>query len=362
MRKNSTKSTVIDLFCGCGGLSRGFLDAGYKVLLGVDNDNVALKTFKYNHADAAVLNVDLSSRNIVTDIKNAIGDLRVDVIIAGPPCQGFSLTGPRNFDDKRNKLYLSVIRTVSEMLPKAFLIENVPGLATLYGGEVKSEIIKRFTKIGYNVSSQILYAADYGVPQIRKRVFFVGLKKEMGNFEFPEKTHSSDMYISCSSAIGDLPARRNDAGREDDVYDKMPITVYQKKMRTKSTGLFNHVATAHSKMVKDVIAMVPEGENYKSLPPGVGESRRFNEAWTRYHSQRPSKTIDTGHRNHFHYKYNRVPTVRENARLQSFADDFVFFGTRTQQYRQVGNAVPPLMGYCLAVQLNKYIGKNKDSL
>jgi len=119
-------------------------------------------------------------------------------------------------------------------------------------------------------------------------------------------------------------------------------------------------------MVKDVISLVPEGGNYKDLPSGVGESRKFNEAWTRYHSNRPSRTIDTGHRNHFHYKWNRVPTIRENARLQSFPDSFIFYGTRTQQNRQVGNAVPPLLGYHLAKKIWEYIeidisSKNRDS-
>lgn len=115
--------------------------------------------------------------------------------------------------------------------------------------------------------------------------------------------------------------------------------------------MYNHVATNHTEEVKSVIALVPEGGNYKDLPPGVGTSRKFNEAWTRYHSKKPSRTIDTGHRNHFHYKYNRVPTVRENARLQSFPDDFIFYGTKTQQNRQVGNAVPPMLGYNLAKQI-----------
>ena len=355
MKKTDTKPTVIDLFCGCGGLSKGFLDAGYKVCLGVDNDDAALKTFKYNHHESEVLNADLSSRGIASKIKKAVKRLYTDVIIAGPPCQGFSLTGPRNFDDKRNKLYLSVIDIVRKLLPKAFLIENVTGLATLYEGKIKAEIIRRFERMGYNVSSEILCAADYGIPQLRKRVFFLGLKNKLGRFEFPEKTHSVNTYVNCLDAIGDLPVRDNELGIEEDIYRNQPVTNYQKKMRNGNCKLFNHVATAHSQLVKEVIALVPEGKNYKSLPPGIGESRRFNEAWTRYHSQKPSKTIDTGHRNHFHYKCDRVPTVRENARLQSFTDDFMFFGTKTQQYRQVGNAVPPMLGYHLAKQLLRYI-------
>jgi DNA (cytosine-5)-methyltransferase 1 len=127
-------------------------------------------------------------------------------------------------------------------------------------------------------------------------------------------------------------------------------------MRGGCGKLYNHVATRHTDLVKGVISLVPEGGNYKDLPPGVGGSRRFNEAWTRYHSNRPSRTIDTGHRNHFHYKYHRVPTIRENARLQSFPDWFVFHGTRTQQNKHVGNAVPPLLAFLVAGKIMDHIG------
>ncbi len=170
-------------------------------------------------------------------------------------------------------------------------------------------------------------SADYGVPQIRKRLIFVGIKNE--EFVFPLPTHSSDNYITCEDALSDLPSRENDLGSEVDEYDLPPLTEYQQLMRANQSILINHVATKHTQLVKDVIAFVPEGGNYKDLPEGIGTSRNFNEAWTRYHSKKPSKTIDTGHRNHFHYKYNRVPTIRENARLQSFADDFIFYGTKT---------------------------------
>ena len=130
-------------------------------------------------------------------------------------------------------------------------------------------------------------------------------------------------------------------------------------MRKNSKKLFNHVGTNHEQHVIEVIKQVPEGGNHKDLPPGVGETRKFNEAWTRYDSKKPSKTIDTGHRNHFHYKYNRVPTVRENARLQSFPDTFRFLGTKTQQNRQVGNAVPPLFGRYLSKSIKEYLHKNQ---
>jgi DNA (cytosine-5)-methyltransferase 1 len=209
--------------------------------------------------------------------------------------------------------------------------------------------------MGYTCNPKLLYAPDFGIPQIRKRVFFVALKKELGTFEFPEALYEKANYIGCESAIGDLPPLQFDLGDVELSYPNAPTTDYQKLMRNGTKILKNHVGTKHTEHVISVIQQVPEGGNHKDLPPGVGDSRKFNEAWTRYHSKKPSKTIDTGHRNHFHYKWDRVPTVRENARFQSFPDNFEFLGNKTQQYRQVGNAVPPLLGKVLAEQLLNYL-------
>lgn len=353
---------AIDLFAGCGGLSKGFMDAGFDIIVGVDNDQAALNTFAKNHNGAIALNADLSVQETFDEIKRIAGDREIDVIIAGPPCQGFSLTGPRNFDDKRNKLYLAVFEVVKQFQPKGFIIENVPGMATLYNGEIRDEILKRFRNFGYNVECKILCAADYGVPQLRRRLVFIGVRKDIGQPHFPEPVFTEEEYRTCRDAISDLPSREFELGQEVDAYPCEPQTEYQRLMRGDCKVLHNHVATNHTQMVKDTIALVPQGGNYKDLPAGWGESRKFNEAWTRYHGDKPSRTIDTGHRNHFHYKYNRVPTIRENARLQSFPDDFVFLGTRTQQNRQVGNAVPPLLGYHLGLALKRVIesGENDD--
>lgn len=348
---------AIDLFCGAGGLSKGFMDAGIDIILGVDNDVAALNTFEKNHGEAIGLQADLSKRETFDTIQEIAhsANKSIDLVIGGPPCQGFSTTGPRNFDDPRNQLYLAVFQMVKQYNPKGFLIENVPGMATLYDGQIKDQILQRFRAMGYNVDCKILTAADYGVPQMRKRLVFMGIRKDIGFPSFPEPIVDSDHYVTCREAIDDLPSRENELGQEKDSYSKPARTEYQKQMRAKSEHLWNHVATEHKQFVKDTIALVPEGGNWKDLPAGVGESRTFHEAWTRYHGDKPSKTIDTGHRNHFHYEYNRVPTIRENARLQSFPDDFIFYGTRTQQNRQVGNAVPPLLGKALAKQMIKII-------
>lgn len=349
------KPTVIDMFCGCGGLSRGFMDAGYEVLLGIDNNDDALRSFRANHNGAVGMNGDLFRDSTILEMASATNNRQIDLIIGGPPCQGFSLTGSRIENDDRNRLFNAMVRAVEFFQPQAFLLENVPGLATLYNGKARTAIIEEFSRLGYTVNDQILYAPDYGVPQIRKRLFFVGLLNGV-EFEFPEPILTPENYVTCGEAISDLhDFTPEDMGTEISEYRLPAVSSYQLKMRKNTEFLLNHVGTKHTDLVIDVISQVPEGGNHKDLPPGVGDSRKFNEAWTRYHRNKPSKTIDTGHRNHFHYEFNRVPSVRENARLQSFPDEFRFYGNKTQQYRQVGNAVPPLLGYVLGKKLKEYL-------
>lgn len=338
---------VIDLFCGAGGLSYGFEKAGFNVLLGIDNDAKALETFELNHTGAKSICGDITEITYKDHIAPLVSGKKIDVIIGGPPCQGFSLSGPRNFNDPRNKLYLSYIRLVEEIQPRAFVIENVPGLVGLFNGEVKDNIIKTFADMGYAVKFQILCAADYGVPQNRKRVVFVGVKGE-NNFEYPNPQNEQ---ISCEMALSDLPPLIDVLGEEIQSYETQPQNAYQKLMRERSSHVRNHIAATHSEKVQHIISLVPDGGNYKDLPEEFRASRNFHVAWTRFNSKKPAPTIDTGHRHHFHYKYNRVPTVRECARIQSFPDDFVFLGNKTQQFRQVGNAVPPIMAQKIAAQL-----------
>ena len=343
------KLNVLDLFCGAGGLSCGFERAGFNIVLGIDNDSKALETFEANHNGAKSICGDITSIGY-QDIKKVVGDQQIDVIIGGPPCQGFSLSGPRNFNDPRNKLYLSYIRLVEEIRPRAFVIENVPGLVGLFKGEVKDSIIERLTALGYNVKYKILCAADYGVPQSRKRVVFVGVKKGEKEFFYPDVF---DYVVTCEMALSDLPALADTLGEAVQDYIAAPQNAYQVIMREKAQKVHNHIAATHSEKVQHIISLVPDGGNYKDLPEEYRSSRNFHVAWTRFASQKPAPTIDTGHRHHFHYKYNRVPTVRECARIQSFPDDFIFIGNKTQQFRQVGNAVPPLMAECIASQLKK---------
>ena len=346
------KFTVTDLFSGCGGLSQGFHENGFEIKYGVDIQEDFLKTFAHNFKNSKTLKLDLSDNKSLDELEYT------DVVLAGPPCQGFSLTGPRKLNDPRNKLYMAVFDYIYKFKPKAFLVENVKGFITMWKGEVFEKIIEKFKSLDYEISYKLIKSEQYGLPQARHRIFIIGIRKDFNKkFTFPNETHGVNDFIGCEEAMGDLPSLSNSLGFEPIGSQANPKTVFQKYVMD-SKEIYNHIGTLHKQFVIDTIKLVPEGGNHKDLPPGVGESRKFNEAWTRYHSKKPSKTIDTGHRNHFHYKWNRVPTVRENARLQSFKDSFRFLATKTSQNTQVGNAVPPLIANMLAKEILILINEN----
>ena len=358
----SKKFTCVDLFSGAGGLSRGFYDAGYDIVLGVDFDEAALRTFKENHGSAEAMKLDLFNHDNIDVIVDYLEErnIKLDVLVGGPPCQGFSIAGPRDMNDKRNSLYLSMVKLASRLKPQAVVLENVPGMLQTNGGIGAKRIIQDFAEIGYRMVPKLLYAPDYGIPQIRKRVFFVGLRDGSDEFEFPTACVEKDKYVTCEEAIGDLPSLQTSDGEiiyGEDIQDYVtePTNDYQKKMRKNSEKVQNHIGSIPIDKTKKMIALVPEGKNYKALPAEYQGIYKYHEALTRYHSKKPSNTINTGHRSHFHYKWNRIPTVRESARLQSFPDDFIFYGNKSEQYRQVGNAVPPMLGQVVAEQLKKYL-------
>ena len=359
---SSNQFTVVDLFSGAGGLSRGFMDAGFSVALGVDFDDAALKTFKANHGNADTMKLDLFNHDNLQYIYDYLNEkkISVDVLVGGPPCQGFSLAGPREENDERNTLYEAMVKLAQVVKPKVVVLENVPGLLTLFEGKGAQRIIGDFTALGYKVEKKILYAPDFGVPQIRKRVFFVAVLPKIGTFKFPEPTHKPENYVTCEQAIDDLPSLENELGENEISYTSNASSYYQELMRYNSNKIYNHVGTKHEQKTVDLIKLVPEGKNFRSLPSPYNTMFKYNEALTRYHSKKPSLTINTGHRSHFHYKWNRIPTVRESARLQTFSDDFVFYGNKTQQYKQVGNAVPPLLGKNIAIVVKEILNKHKS--
>lgn len=361
---------VVDLFSGAGGLSRGFMEAGFNIVLGVDFDDAALKTFKENHGHAEAMKLDLFNHENIKKIYDYLNqrNIELDVLVGGPPCQGFSVAGKREEFDKRNVLYSAMVKTAEKLKPKVVVLENVPGMLTLYNGIGAKRVKEDFEAIGYYVNEpQILYAPEYGVPQIRKRVFFVMTLKEKikGCFKYPSPKFTEERFVTCGEAIGNLPSLEGVENYSLDQVFEYPTGIkneYEKYVRKNSTLIYNHIPTKHTEETIRLISLVPEGKNYRALPPEELKKRTFkyHEALTRYDSKKPSRTIDTGHRTHFHYKWNRIPTVREVARLQSFTDDFIFYGNKQEQYKQVGNAVPPLLGKAIAINVKELLDNEQN--
>jgi len=350
--------SVIDLFCGIGGFSKGFEKAGFDVLFGLDNWDIALETFQRNHQGTKVINEDICEID-ENFYKQYAG--KVDVIIGGPPCQGFSMSGKRDPNDKRNTLFEAMIKIVSIVQPKITVLENVVGLLSMNtpdGVPVKDEIIRRFNEIGYTVTWKILNAADYGVPQKRQRVIF--LASRIGDVVFPSNTHSGDKiteetWITVGNALGNIP-------NVDDRYYLSPATKFQKKMGNGTKLIHNHEAVKHAPKIIERMSYVPQGGNWKDIPPeyyGVGGEHSNN--YRRLDPQKPSITLKHATKSMIiHPMYDRCLTVREVARLQSFYDSFIIYGSKSEQYQQLANAVPPLLGFAIAKEIHKCL-KNQKS-
>jgi DNA (cytosine-5-)-methyltransferase len=230
-------------------------------------------------------------------------------------------------------------------------MENVTGILNLNGGAVKDDIFKRANEAGYKVFIKTLCAAEHGVPQNRRRVFFVGIRKDKvkGDFNFPVDLN---YRVNCEEAISDLP--RLDLHEDNTKYRCKPISDYQRKMRKNSLKVYNHEQSKHTKETILAISYVPEGGGIKDIPESIRGDRNYSSLLRRMDRSKPSQTIDTGHRTYFHYEENRIISVREAARLQSFPDDYIFLGSKQHQYKQVGNAVPPILAFEVASSIKKY--------
>ncbi|MEG1311400.1 MAG: DNA cytosine methyltransferase [Romboutsia sp.] len=346
------KYTVIDLFSGCGGISQGFKETGkFEIVGGIEFDELASKTFKHNFPNSKAIHGDITK----IDVKETSFE-DVDVIVGGPPCQGFSALNRWNKDleeDPRNKLFYDFLRFVSEIKPKAVLIENVRQILTSKDGYARKKICELLEDMGYNVCYSVLDSSDYGVPQNRKRAFFVGIRHDIGRFNFDNMRKFYQPKVTVEEALSDIYDIEEVAKNDINGYGYKLGSIkseYQRIMRD-GDELNNHFIYYPIQSVQDKMKFVPEGGNWKNVPPEMFKSQRNNRHSNylkRLDSQSQSITIDTGHNVYFHPKFDRVPTVRESARIQSFPDGFTFLGNKGQQLRQVGNAVPPLLAKALA--------------
>jgi DNA (cytosine-5)-methyltransferase 1 len=322
------KYTCVDLFSGAGGLSLGFELAGFQCIAALDIYSEAVETYKYNFPNVKVFKADIRRKDVkeslIKFVKEKLKEMNkktLDVLIGGPPCQGFSLAGFRLVEDPRNNLYKDFLEIANELKPKFIVIENVEGLRSFLNGKVEEKILQDLKKIGYCSSVATLNAVWYGVPQYRKRVIFIANNRTNKNF-YPKPIFLPNEYKTVKDAIEDLldhPEDRN----------------------------FNHIFTKHK---KDTI------ERLKKVPQGGTLYPNFQDAWKRPYWNKPAPTVKENHGGvHIHPLLPRVMTPRELARLQSFPDTFIFKGSKKHQLIQIGNAVPPLMAKAIALAIRKYL-------
>lgn len=366
---------LLDLFSGAGGLSYGFELANFKVNLAIELEKNYFESYKYNHPETIALNENIVTLNCEEINDTYIKGEKVEGIIGGPPCIGFSSVGNRRLDDPRNMLVFFFIKWVEYFKPTFFVMENVKGILTMGKGQVVKKIKKLYNDIGYQCKLYVLLAAEYGVPQLRERVFFVGTKDKNIQKIVIQKTHQKEVrnkttdslptFRIVKDALSDIldtnPSNENKRNILVKDYDEPPKTLYQEYLRKNSDKLYEHIAPNHSQKVIDRITHIKQGKNHASLPKEYQLKGGYPNIYGRLHLNYPADTI-TGNcgcvsapGRFIHPTQDRAISVREAARLQSFPDDYRFFGSMRDMYRQVGNAIPPLLAKAIAKAIKKVI-------
>ena len=350
--------TIIDLFAGVGGLSLGFEYEGFRVSLANEYDPSIAEAYIRNREHPNMIVDDIRKLPVQDTFGMYKG--KITVVVGGPPCQGYSQKGQRKtIHDERNFLFRYFVDVVREVEPKYFVMENVPNLLTNENGYFKRELISLFEEIGYTVNADVLCASDYGVPQDRRRAVIIGKYHGDKPVQMPDKKLKK---TTIWDAISDLNYLNSGEGAEEQEYRFPPQSVYQKKLREGSTVLTGHMSTNHSKIALERMAMIPPKGGKEFLPPEHLTKSIYSGTWVRMDADDVSATIttrfDTPASGKFTHPYlNRAITVREAARIQSFPDVFRFYGTKTSQMKQVGNAVPPLLARAIAKAILRDMAK-----
>ena len=355
-------------------MSWGLHKAGFKTLAGIDNTAHALRTFQYNHKDALAINADmkkLDPNQVMEQLGLKQGEL--DCIVGGPPCQGFSKNVPATYrflEDPRNLLFVEYIRFVKAFNPKVVVMENVAEIYNAYSGEVKMEIETSLEKLGYRVSTRVLYAPDYGVPQRRRRCVFFASRTGVDPV-FPEPAFAEEesntlfgaikKYRSAWSAISDLPVLQGGEGYEPMPYDKEPENEFQVEMRKDSDQLYDHKAKKLQPTQFARMSSIKAGQGLKDLPPDLRPKSGYSGAYGRLDYEMIAPTITrwvfhSGSGRYGHPREARLLTIREAARIQTFSDDFRFLGTYVEKASQIGNAVSPLLMSNFAPKIRGILG------
>ena len=352
---------AIDLFCGCGGISAGLRSAGFKVIAGADIEPKYMATFRHNFPSAIGLNVDLVHYT-PSELMNTLGiePGELDVLAGGPPCQGFSKNVPRKLrfaNDPNNLLVKRFLDYCEQMKPKAVLMENVAEMRNGFARQFSDEINERLDKSGYKVTPAVLNAAEYGVPQRRRRAFFLAFRESVAP-TIPTPTHFDkprqqlglgvDDFVNVWDAIGDLPSLQHGQGKDPCEYACEPFSEYQKSHQNPSGEVSNHIARELRPIQYARISSLRPGQGIKDLPDSLKVKGGYSGAYGRLTKDMIAPTITRwvfhpGSGRWGHPVDLRTLTIREAARIQGFSDDYEFVGSFVQQAGQIGNAVPPLL-------------------
>ena len=368
---------AIDLFCGCGGISAGLRNAGFSVIAGADIEPKYLATFKHNFRDAASLNIDLTKYE-PTEVMASLGvePGELDFLAGGPPCQGFSKNVPRklrHMDDTNNLLVRTFLDYCEALQPNAILMENVAEMKNSFSQQYSEEVADRLAKSGYSVSAVVLNAAEYGIPQRRRRAFFLAAKG-VAPIKAPLATHSNRQpdssqsgfwdisnFVSVWEAIGDLPSINHGEGEDPCEYACKPFSDFQKNARTGAGQVRNHIARKLEPTQYARLSALQPGQGHKDLPDSIKVRGGYSGAYGRLTKDMVAPTITRwvfhpGSGRWGHPVDIRTLTIREAARIQGFTDDYEFVGSFVQQAGQIGNAVPPLLVEQLATSLRGQLG------
>ena len=356
------KITVVDLFAGVGGLSYGFTHNNkFKVLLANEYEKDIAKAYSLNHPDVKMLTCDI--KDLTEEICKQEIQQAVDIVVGGPPCQSYSTLGKRKNDDRAN-LFREYCRILNILKPKMFLFENVTGILSMNGGKLFQEVQACFKDIGYELKYRVLNAANYGVPEIRERVILVGTKTK-NTFKYPSPTHGNGLglkpYVTLEDALSDLPVM--ESGQEKTEYASIPQNDFQKFVHNCNRLRDNQSPKNGEHLIK-IMKALPDGGTKEDLPIELRPKSGFGNTYAKMWWKRPAPTIT---RNFacpsssrcIHPRDSRALSTREGARLQSFPDDYKFYGSTSMKNLEIGNAVPPLLSIALAKQVAKFFEEKK---
>ena len=353
---------IMDLFAGVGGLSYGFSKLPeFEIVAANEIEKDIATAYRLNHPDVTMINCDIN--NLTEEaLAEALHGEQIDIIVGGPPCQSYSTLGKRQLDDRAN-LFLQYKRVLMILKPKAFVFENVVGIMSMDKGRLFKQIQAEFEELGYKLKYKVLNAVDYGVPQQRERVILVGFKGE-NNFEYPLPTHGEGLkpYVTLRQAIGDLPAIKS--GQSGSTYAYQADNDFLHFVRGAAQGLTEHSAPKNGEHLIKIMKTLKDGQSKDDLPEDIRPKSGYGNTYAKLWWDRPSTTIT---RNFacpsssrcIHPRDSRAMSIREGARLQSFPDDYKFYGSDSMKRLEIGNAVPPLLSLAIAKQMLKAMEEHK---